>query len=216
MNIESHVVGQCRVRWARSPDITTGQGLQIGSLQWPGRGAILIVCHPERRGRAEAWQGSRCWAPSERNNATPRQTAATAAPKRSSERVSPLGQQHQAGQETGRQAAGAERRAPTKHGHFCVQPALNTYTARSRIRIHFSLNPNEQHLEQTRPERCYVTSTRWLSTSVCRSARPVRVPGRVGVVVLAFAMIPAASRKPHRKSRNGCGHCKRRKIKVSK
>ncbi|KKY20973.1 putative c6 transcription [Diplodia seriata] len=26
-------------------------------------------------------------------------------------------------------------------------------------------------------------------------------------------MIPAASRKPHRKSRNGCGHCKRRKIK---
>lgn len=27
-------------------------------------------------------------------------------------------------------------------------------------------------------------------------------------------MIPTGSRKPHRKSRNGCGHCKRRKIKV--
>ncbi|KAK8169637.1 hypothetical protein IWX90DRAFT_185402 [Phyllosticta citrichinensis] len=26
-------------------------------------------------------------------------------------------------------------------------------------------------------------------------------------------MLPSASRKPHRKSRNGCGHCKRRKIK---
>lgn len=211
--MESHVVGQCRVRWVRSPDITTGQGLQIGSLQSPGRGAVLIVCHPERRGRAEAWQGSRCWAPSERNNATPRQTAATAARNRGSESVSPPDQQRQAGQETGRQAAGAERRALTKHGRFCVQPALNTYTARSRIRIHFSLNPNEQHLEQTRPERCYVTSARWLSVSACRAVRPARVPG---VVVLAFAMIPAASRKPHRKSRNGCGHCKRRKIKVSK